>query len=295
MRVLFIINTRSGNQTDGNLKSLIQNSSEELHYEYSIFELKKDIKEKQILKAIEEYQPETLAVAGGDGTINLLAKLIHNTPLPMLIIPTGSANGMANELGIGNRVDTAISLLKDGVKQHIDVLKINGKICIHLADVGLNARIVKRFEDDPGRGLATYAKYLFREVFLIRQYRFYIDIDGNQFKRKAVSLTFANASKYGTGAVINPIGKIDDGQFELVIVRPFPRIKLLSIAWKMFTNSLQTSEYVEVHRCSKLHIRSSKKTTLQVDGEVCGNVNEIHAEIIPSCLTLIVPPARAEE
>ena len=295
MRVLFVINTRSGNKIDGNLRSLIQSSSEELNYEYSIFELQKDFSEDQILKAIEEYQPDILGVAGGDGTVNLMAKLIHTTPLPMLIIPTGSANGMANELGIGNRIDFALSLFRDGIKQHIDVLKINGKICIHLADVGLNARIVKRFEEDPGRGLATYAKYLFREVFLIKQYRFAIETDEKRFQRKAVSLTFANASRYGTGAVINPIGKLDDGKFELVIVRPFPRVKLLSIAWKMFTNKLQTSEYVEVHRCSTLHIRSSRKTTLQVDGEVCGNVKEIHAEIIPSCLTLIVPPASAED
>lgn len=295
MRVLFIINTRSGNQTDGSLKALIQNSSEELNYEYSIFELKKDFSENQILSAIEEYQPETLGVAGGDGTVNLIAKLIHNSRLPMLIIPTGSANGMASELGIGGRLESVLKLISDGVKQHIDVLKINGKICIHLADVGLNARIVKRFEEDPGRGLLTYAKYLFREIFLIKQYRFQIKIDGKLLKRKAVSLTFANASKYGTGAVINPIGIIDDGKFELVIVRPFPRIKLLSIAWKMFTNKLQTSEYVEVHSCSKLQIRSSKKTTLQVDGEICGRVNEIRAEIIPSCLTMIVPAEHAKD
>lgn len=295
MRVLFIINTLSGNQTESNLKALIRSSSEELNYEYTVFELKKGFTEKQILNAIEEYQPEKLGVAGGDGTVNLIAKLIHSSPLPMLIIPTGSANGMANELGIGNRIEGALNLLKDGVNQHIDVLKINGKICIHLADVGLNARIVKRFEEDPGRGLITYAKYLFREVFLIKKYRFYIKIDGKLLKRSAVSLTFANASKYGTGAVINPIGVIDDGKFELVIVRPFPRIKLLSIAWKMFTNRLQTSEYVEVHSCSKLQVRSSKKTTLQVDGEVCGRVNEIHAEIIPSCLTMIVPAGRSED
>ncbi|WP_407426764.1 diacylglycerol/lipid kinase family protein [Arcticibacter sp.] len=295
MRVLFIINTRSGHQNEGSLKALIQNSSEELNYDYSIFELRKDFTEDQILKAIEQFKPEKLGVAGGDGTVNLIAKLIHNTSLPMLIIPTGSANGMANELGIGGRFEGILNLLKDGVNRPIDVLKINEKICIHLGDVGLNARIVKRFDEDPRRGLITYAKYLFREVFLIKQYSFLIRIDGKQFKRRAVSLTFANASKYGTGAVINPMGVIDDGKFELVIVKPFPRIKLLSIAWKMFTNCLQTSEYVEVHSCRKLQVRSSKRTTLQVDGEICGRVDEIHAEIIPSCLTMIVPVVQAEE
>lgn len=294
MKVLFIINTKSGNRQDENLKTMIQSDAENKKYEYLIYDLPETIADKEIINKITSYKPDILAAAGGDGTINLIASLIHKTPLPLLIIPTGSANGMASELKIGNKIDYALSLLTDGVKQHIDVLKINNKVCIHLADVGLNARIVKRFEEDPARGLWTYAKYLFREVFLIKKYRFIVEIDGKKIKLHAVSLTFANASKYGTGAVINPIGKIDDGKFELVVVRPFPRIKLLSIAWKMFTNNLHTSEYVQVHSCSKLHIHTSKLTTLQIDGEIIGKVREIQAEIIPSCLTLLVPPRIAE-
>ncbi|WP_069660494.1 diacylglycerol/lipid kinase family protein [Arcticibacter eurypsychrophilus] len=294
MKVLFVVNTKSGSRLEDNLKTIIQSDAENKNYEYQIYDLPDPILEKEILKKINLYKPDVLAAAGGDGTINLIASLIHKTPLPLLIIPTGSANGMASELKIGNKIDYALSLLTDGVEQHIDVLKINNKICIHLADVGLNARIVKRFEEDPERGIWIYAKYLFREVFLIKKNKFIITIDGKKIKLHAVSLTFANASKYGTGAVINPIGKIDDGKFELVVVKPFPRIKLLSIAWKMFTNNLHTSEYVQVYSCSKLHIHASKSTTLQIDGEIIGKVREIQAEIISSCLTLLVPPPVAE-
>nr|WP_255534777.1 hypothetical protein [Pedobacter sp. SYSU D00535] len=153
----------------------------------------------------------------------------------------------------------------------------------------MNARIVKRFEQDPKRGLWTYARHLFREIFLIKNYRFYIEQEGRPFIRKAVSLTFANASKYGTGAVINPVGKLDDGKFELVIIKPFPRIKLLSIGWKMFRGTLESSEYVDVISCSNALIRTSKRTTLQVDGEIIGKVKEIKVEILHKALTLIVP------
>ena len=156
--------------------------------------------------------------------------------------------------------------------------------------MGLNARVVKRFENDKRRGIITYARHLFNEIFLIKKYRFYITInDEKELIRKAISLTFANASKYGTGAVINPTGKVDDGCFELVIIKPFPRIKLLSIAWKMFTGSLNTSEYAEVISCKKATIRTSKSTTLQIDGEVIGKLKEIEVEILPKALLMITP------
>ncbi len=76
---------------------------------------------------------------------------------------------------------------------------------------------------------------------------------------------------------------------ELVIIKPFPRIQLLSIGWKMFFNKLNTSEYVEIIKCKKAQITSKYSTTLQIDGEVIGKVKTIEAEVLPKALTVIVP------
>lgn len=272
------------------MDTLISESSRRYQFEYLIYRLNPEEDQQALLRGeIEEFAPDIVAGAGGDGTINLLASLLQDTGIPLLIIPLGSANGMAKELGIVGRIEYAMSLIEKGVNRRIDLLRINGKICVHLADVGLNARVVKRFDQDPRRGILTYARHLFNEIFLIKKYRFRIHSDGKEFVRKAVSMTFANASKYGTGAVINPLGKVDDGRFELVIIKPFPRIKLLSIAWKMFMSKLQTSEYVEVISCKEATIRSSKKTTLQIDGEVIGKFQEIDIKILPGALSVIVP------
>lgn len=289
MKVLVVINPKAGRQLEANLEDLISAQAEKFFFDFCIYKIEDGDNKSAISDQIQSYKPQIVAVAGGDGSVNLLAQLLVNTSISLLIIPTGSANGMAKELGIGGRIDNIVSLLNKGYSRKIDLLKINGKICIHLADVGLNARIVKRFEQDKKRGILTYAKHLMAEIFLIKQYRFYIKYDGHEIKRKAVSLTFANASKYGTGAVINPTGLVDDGQFELVIVKPFPRIKLLSIAWKMFTGNLKTSEYVEVISCRNALIRTDKKTTLQVDGEVIGKTREIQIQIINQALNVLVP------
>ena len=292
LKVLFVINPRAGNREGGRLEFLISEESRNQGFEYLIYRLQSGSEENNIKKEIDEYEPDMVAVAGGDGSVNLLSKILCDTPLPLLIIPLGSANGMAKELGLGGRADNALSLITKGIRKKIDLLKINGNLCIHLGDVGLNASVVRRFENDPRRGLWTYARHLFKELFLINDYKFNIQIDSEQIRRRAVSLTLANASKYGTGAIINPLGQLDDGKFEVVIIKPFPKVHLLSITWKMFTGRLQTSEFVEVFSCKKAIIHTQKRTTLQVDGEVIGKTKEITAEVLHQAITLIVPSSQ---
>jgi diacylglycerol kinase (ATP) len=289
MKVFFVINPRSGTEKNRVLDSLIKAKAKELNFEFEIYFIEGFDCETVIRHKIGQIQPDIVAACGGDGTVNILAGILAYTAITLLIVPMGSANGMARELQIGNSPELALSLLKTGVTQMIDLIKINNKVCIHLGDVGLNARIVKRFEQEKKRGMLSYARHLLAEVFLLKHYRFIIKYENKVIKRKAVSLTFANASKYGTGAVINPTGIIDDGKFELVIIKPFPNIKLLSIAWKMFRNTLLTSDYVEVISCNEAVIRSNRKTTLQIDGEIINRVKEIKVEMMHHALKVLIP------
>ncbi len=288
LRILFVINPKSGHGGEKNLKNLISEQSESGKFDFQVIVMSGDDKDR-ISEKLKQYEPDIVAAAGGDGTINLMAGILANTGIPLAIIPLGSANGMAKELHIPGKMESAFEILIKGKTQAIDLIKINESICIHLADVGLNARVVKRFENDVKRGILTYAKHLFGEMFLLKKYVFNITCNGKTIRRKGVSMTFANASQYGTGAVINPKGILDDGKFELVIIKPFPRIKLLSIAWKMFMNRLHTSDYVEIISCDKAVVKSSRKTTLQVDGEVLGKVKEISIENMHKSLLVIVP------
>jgi len=288
LRILFILNRKSGNRNLQDLLIIIEDYSISHPFDYSIHYLD-TFASAIIWKDIDSYKPDIVAVAGGDGTINLMANILAGSQIPLAIIPFGSANGMAKDLEIPVDNEESIKKLLTGSIKKIDLIKINDRKCIHLADIGLNARVVKRFEKDPSRGIITYAKHLIGEMFFLKNYTFKIIHDGQKIRRKGVSITFANASQYGTGAVINPQGQLDDGKFELVLVKPFPRIKLISIAWKMFTKQLHTSDYVEIISCKKAVIFSSKKTTLQIDGEVIGKVKEIRLESLEKVLSVIVP------
>ncbi|SKB42130.1 diacylglycerol/lipid kinase family protein [Daejeonella lutea] len=286
-KVLFVINPKSGSAQDDTLKDLISEQAETQNFDFQIYNMTGN-DEARISTEIKRFRPSIVAAAGGDGTVKMVAGILANTKITLAIIPYGSANGMAKELYISD-IDFALELLSAGKVKPIDLININKEICIHLADVGLNARVVKRFEKDPKRGKLIYAKHLFGEMFFLKSYRFQIKHDDEEISRKGVSITFANAMRYGTGAIINPHGILDDGKFELVIVKPFPRVQLMSIAWKMFRGKLHTSDYVEIISCEEATIISSRKTTLQVDGEVIGKVKEIKLSIMPKALSVLVP------
>lgn len=289
MKLLIIRNPRSGHHRDDQLSAVLAQKQQQHAWDIREYQMGDDDNAAKIQGEISSFQPDVLVAAGGDGTVNFVAGIAHEAKIAMAIIPAGSANGMAHELLIPETLPEAVDVIAGGRRLPIDLLRINGHICIHLADVGVNARIVKRFQQDKTRGLLTYAKYFFGELFLTKQYRFHIVYDGTKCTHKGVSLTFANSSKYGTGAIINPTGKIDDGRFELCLMKPFPKRLLPVLAWKTFRGTLHTSDYFQVIPCTKAHIHTRKSTTLQIDGEVIGKVRDIDIEMLHQAVSVFVP------
>lgn len=288
IKVLFVINQKAGQQSNFKIHEIIIKHAVKYEYEVDFYEMGANHHAIEINKLIALFKPDIIGAVGGDGTINLVSSIIQKTHIALLIIPYGSANGMAKELQIPENLSECLDLIVKGKPIEIDLLKVNNEISIHLADVGLNASIVKRFQLDKKRGLLTYGKHLFAEIFIIKRKRFTIFYDDQIKKVSAVSLTFANATMYGTGAVINPDGKLNDGLFEICIVKPFPKYLVFNIAFQMFRNKLKTSKFFEVIKCTKAKVICKRKTLLQVDGEVLGKVKEIELACLPKVLKVIV-------
>ncbi len=118
-----------------------------------------------------------------------------------------------------------------------------------------------------------------------KQFKAHITGDNQDINIEAFMIVIANARVYGTGAVINPEGVIDDGKFELVIVRKisFTEIFRLFLIRKPFN-----PKKIEIFQTTKAIITTKRKTDLQIDGEYKGKINKVIAEIIPSALNLMV-------
>jgi YegS/Rv2252/BmrU family lipid kinase len=287
LKILFVINPGSGAKSKTSWEPAIRKYFENLPHTFDFFLLDGKDDATSLQYWIKKLIPDRVIAVGGDGTVSLVAEQLLGKGIPMGILPAGSANGMAKELDIPADVNGALDIIVNGDIKRCDAIRINDKeICLHLSDLGVNAQLVKYFEQGNLRGKLGYALQVFKVLVRKRMMHVTIKTDREEIKRTAFMVVIANASKYGTGALINPEGNLGDGLFEVVVVR---RINFFSVL-KMFLQFKRFNpKKVELFQASQAIISTLKKTHFQVDGEYIGRVTNVKAEIIKSQLELILP------
>jgi len=287
VKLLFIVNHKSGNN-DTDWKTLIEDHFSQLPHHAAVYELPENCPPAAIEQKIRATHPERVIAVGGDGTVKLVAEIVAGMHIPLGIIPAGSANGMAKELGIPTNTQAALEVAAAGPVLNIDAIRVNGELCIHLADIGFNAFIIKTFESMNTRGMWGYIKAAWRVAWRNRSMQVRIETDNAFVHRDAQMIVLANASRYGTGAVINPEGKLNDGFFEIIIIR---KIALSELFKMMVSHKPYDPAKTELLKTRSVTVQSRHKTHFQVDGEYLGKINTLEATILPDALSIIVPPA----
>jgi len=284
MKLLFIINPGSGSHSI-NLKEVISVHFEQKQIETDLFELPDDCSLDKIKGKISESNADKVIAVGGDGTLKLVAECLLNSEIPIGIIPAGSANGMAKELGIPTDITDALNLLETGEAKKIHVVKLNDEICIHLSDLGFNAYLVKRFDSLQERGMWGYAKATWHALWNHKRMDVELKLKNEIVKSRAAMVAIANATMYGSGLKINPDGKLDDKLFEIILVKDYSYLEILKI-W--ITKLPFNPKKIEVFQTDEVKIFSKHKAHFQIDGEYIGKVNTVEAKILPAAISVIV-------
>lgn len=228
--------------------------------------------------------PDKVIAVGGDGTVKLVAECLLHSNMVMGILPAGSANGLAGELGIPPGAGEALQCLLSNETQKIHLVKVNEHLCVHLSDIGFNATVIKIFEANKQRGMLGYIKAAWKVLWKHASMHATITIDNHHINRNAAMIVIANATRYGSGAVINPAGRLTDDLFEVVIIK---KVSFSEIFKMMVTHKPYDTNKTELHQAHSLQIQSNKKAHFQVDGEYLGKVNKIHAVILKDALHII--------
>lgn len=289
-KYLFIVNPISGGTEKDQILELIEEGALNHQLEFKIFQTTGDNDNQKIGELIQDFDPEVVVAAGGDGTVNMVARHLLNTKKILGILPIGSGNGLAKDLEIPQFTNrrTLEVLFKPRVIQ-IDTLEANNKFFMHIADLGFNAKIVKLFNNSKHRGIISYMVFSVKEFFKFKTFRYSITTDSEHQKGNAFMIVIANTNSYGTNITINPDGKANDGQFEVVIIRRFPKKKILSLMFRLITRRINFFPYSIVMKCKKATINTRKKHTLQFDGEIAERLNKVDFSINPRSLNIIVP------
>jgi YegS/Rv2252/BmrU family lipid kinase len=233
------------------------------------------------------YKPERIIVAGGDGTIKMVAEAMEKQDVVLGILPAGSANGLAVDLNLPPTLEENIAIAFHNNYMEIDMISINGKKSIHLSDLGLNAEMIKNYEKSSIHGKWGYVLQTFSTLIdLENPFTATITGDFETIECVARMIVIANSKKYGTGVSINPNGVMDDGKFELVILKNLD----LVVLGKIITGNMPIdSEDVEIISTDKATISTNVPVSFQIDGEYFGTETKLNIEILPKQMKVAIP------
>jgi diacylglycerol kinase (ATP) len=286
-KTLFVINKRSGRKKNIDRESIIREYVKEHGLDAEFFLMPKKECEKALIDMLDRTRPGTVVAVGGDGTVSLVAEHLLKTGAKMGIVPAGSANGMAKELEIPEDTKAALDIIKKGKSIQSDLVMVNDRwLCMHLSDLGLNARLIKYFEEGPVRGFAGYCLALIKALKRKKNFRTTIQTRNGIKTVEAIMVLFANASKYGTGATINHEGSLTDGYFEVVVVKKIGPAEI----WNMFFGKKGFDPaHIEVHQAKSVEVDTTRPSHFQVDGEYLGKMMKIRAVVLDKKLEVFVP------
>jgi diacylglycerol kinase (ATP) len=284
VKILFIVNPGAGNE-GLNFSELITEYFESSEHEAQIYKLPQDCNLKQLKTEIAGSGADRVIAVGGDGTLKLVSECLLQSGTPIGIIPAGSANGMAKELKIPLTLNEALDTAVNGKPKKIHAVMVNNELCIHLADIGFNAYLVKKFDALPQRGMWGYTKAAWKALWNHNKMMVEFKIKDQTIRSEAAMVVVANATMYGTGVKINPDGKLDDDVFEVILVKKYSVMEILKLK---FTTMALNPDNIELFQASSLHIKTRHKAHFQVDGEYLGKVYSIDARIIPDAISVII-------
>jgi diacylglycerol kinase (ATP) len=287
LRILFAINPVSGGTDKAELEATIQTYFANSPYHARLFHLDGKRDTALIQQQIADYKPDRVVAVGGDGTIKLVAEQLLHSDMTLGILPAGSANGMAKELGLPESLTDCLNVIMNGKAKPIDVILVNNtELCLHLSDVGLNAQLVKHYHENNWRGKIGYLRAVLRTLEERKLLRLALETATGHHVRAAYMVVLANARMYGTGAVINPDGDLSDGLFEVIILRTLSFWEILKMFWQYQPFDKRRIEVLQV---KQITIRTKKRVYFQIDGEYRGRIREVKARIDPGALQIMVP------
>lgn len=285
--VMMIVNPVSGGVDKAAIVAATKQFAEEQNYSFISYETVGVDDASKIKSLYDDHKPDRVIIAGGDGTIKLAAEALEDESVLFGILSAGSANGLATDLGLPKNIEESLAIAFQNNFIAIDTILINGNKSLHLSDLGLNALLIKNYEENAVRGKLGYAIQAINTLIEDDQpFHAVITVNNEQIACDARMIVIANSQKYGTGVVINPGGLMNDGFFELIILK---NLDLLVLGKIISGNMPVETEDVLIISCDKATIKTNVPVNFQIDGEYCGKETKLDIVVSSKKIKVAIP------
>jgi diacylglycerol kinase family enzyme len=238
-----------------------------------------------------------VAAGGGDGTINAVASVMVDSGVPFGVLPLGTLNHFAKDLGIPLDLDAAVRNLATGRPVKVDVGEVNGRIFLNNSSLGLYPDIVRDREKQQRRlGRGKWPAAVWAALAALRRYPFLsmrLDVNGERLARRTPFVFIGNNAYTMEGLSIGERARLDEGVLSLYMAQHPTRLGLQRFAIDALRGRLGESQDFDVLTAPAFDIDTHRRHLLvATDGEVTEMRPPLHYRMRPGALTVLVPPVQ---
>jgi YegS/Rv2252/BmrU family lipid kinase len=234
---------------------------------------------------------DLVVVVGGDGTVRAVAVAMAGTGVPLAVVPTGTGNLLARNLGIPVDQSAALDVVVSGRDQQLDLGRTEETYFVTMAGLGLDAAMVRDANPELKKrfGWPAYivsgAKHLYDPQMRLR-----LRIDGGQWiARHAQVLVIGNVGELQAGAALLPAADPSDGKLDLVLMSPRSLFDWARVLVRLATRHAREDQRLNRLQFRTLEVEARYPVPHEVDGDPAGDVTRLNVEVVPAALTIRVP------
>ncbi len=231
-------------------------------------------------------------VCGGDGTVAACAGALASTGVAMAIVPVGTGNLLARNLGIPLGAAQALQVAFGPHERLIDVLESQQQRFVVMAGLGFDAALIRDTDEElKGRvGWPAYVGGLVRALRRSPRARFTVTVDdGLPMTSAAVGVLVGNVGQLQAGITLMPDASPDDGQLDLIVLAPRTAGDWPALIWRILRRRPDTGRQAELMRGKRVRIESEVTLPIEFDGDFRGQATELRVEVLAAALRLRCP------
>lgn len=234
-----------------------------------------------------------VAAGGGDGTINAVASVLVGTETTLGVLPLGTLNHFAKDLGIPLEIENALTVMRDGVVKAVDVGTVADRIFINNSGLGLYPDMVFNREQRQKKGASKWPSVVVESARAFARYRLLhlaVEVEGKRLERRAPAVFVGNNDYSLEGTLASKRDSLVDGKLCLYIPHSRARLGLVWFSLRAFFGSPKAGTDFDKFVATEFTIRSRHaRLRVSIDGEVTTMKTPLNYQIKPASLKVMVP------
>jgi diacylglycerol kinase family enzyme len=237
---------------------------------------------------------DTIVAGGGDGTLNTVASAVADTEVTVGILPLGTFNHFAKDLGIPLDLDAAVATIAAGRTRRVDAGSVNGHIFLNNSSFGLYSKLVEERRKQQQRlGRGKWSAFAWSTLAVLHRYpvvHVRLIVKGRELERRTPLVFVGNNVYEMEGFRIGKRARLDSGELSLYVPRRTGRLGLFLLALRAVLGRLHRDHDFDAFTTDELHMDTRRKSVrVAVDGEVIRLLPPLHYRIRPGALRVLAP------